>query len=248
MSTTTVTRSTDVPASTNLSIRRASERGLAEYGWLASRHTFSFGDYFDPKWQGFRNLRVINDDHVAAGQGFGTHAHRNMEIISYVLEGKLEHKDSMGTGSVLVPGDVQRMSAGTGVRHSELNGDKEAPVHFLQIWLQPAKAEIEPGYEEKRVTTAEKQGKLKVLASPTGREGGLTVHADATMLGGVFSRGEHAVHEVKPGRHAWIHVARGTIKVGGHRLSDGDAAFTSDAGSIVIEGEGDGEVLVFDLA
>lgn len=248
MNTATATSTSTTTATPKLTLRRSSERGLAEHGWLASRHTFSFAGYFDPRWQGFRNLLVINDDRVAGGQGFGTHGHRDMEIISYVLEGKLEHKDSMGTGSVIVPGDVQRMSAGTGVRHSEFNGDKATPVHFLQIWIEPSKAGIAPSYEEKRFTTEDKQGKLKVLASPDGASGSLTVHADATMYGGVFATGERAVHEVKPGRHAWIHVAKGTVVVGGEKLSDGDAAFTSEPGAITIEGDGMGEVLVFDLA
>ena len=231
-----------------LSLRRAGERGVADHGWLRSNHTFSFGGYFDPRWQGFRNLLVINDDHVAPGEGFPTHGHRDMEIVSYVLEGQLEHKDSMGTGSVIVPGDVQRMSAGTGVRHSEYNASQEEDVHFLQIWIQPAKAGNAPGYEQKTFSPADKQGKLAILASPEGQGGGITIHADATMYGGVFATGERAVHTVKPGRHAWVHVARGTVKVGGTKLSAGDAAFTSDAGPIVVEGDGNGEVLVFDLA
>jgi redox-sensitive bicupin YhaK (pirin superfamily) len=199
---------------------------------------------------GFRNLRVINDDRVAEGGGFPTHPHRDMEIVSYVLEGALEHKDSIGTGSVIRPGDVQRMSAGTGVRHSEFNASKSEPVHFLQIWVEPAERGIAPGYEQKTFGAADKKGRLVLVASPDGREGSVTIHADATIRAGLLGAGDRAVHEVAPGRHAWIHVAKGTVTIGGERLEAGDAAFTSEQGTIALEGGGgeDGEVLVFDLA
>jgi quercetin 2,3-dioxygenase len=233
-----------------LGFRRAGERGDANHGWLHSRHTFSFADYHDPSWMGFRNLRVINDDRVDAGQGFPPHPHRDMEIVSYVLEGALEHKDSMGTGSVIRPGDVQRMSAGTGVRHSEYNGSKSEPVHFLQIWMLPREPGIAPGYEQKTFSVADKQGKLRLVASPDGREGSITVHADASIHAGLFGHGERASFELKPGRHAWVHVAKGSIVVNGERLVAGDAAYTrnGDGGTLNVEGDESGEVLVFDLA
>jgi redox-sensitive bicupin YhaK (pirin superfamily) len=237
-----------VPSQPKLSFRRADERGVANHGWLRSRHTFSFASYYEPRWQGFQNLLVINEDRVEEGAGFPTHPHRDMEIVSYVLEGALEHKDSIGTGSVIRPGDVQRMSAGTGVRHSEYNASKTEPVHFLQIWLQPRESGLEPGYEQKTFADVEKQGRLRVVASPDGRDGSITIHADAELHAGLFADGERATFEVKPGRHAWIHVAKGTVRVGGERLVAGDAAYTSEAGSITIEAAGIGEVLVFDLA
>lgn len=233
-----------------LQFRRAGERGVANHGWLRSFHTFSFADYYDPEWPGFRNLLVINDDRVDPGEGFPTHPHRDMEIVSYVLEGALEHKDSMGTGSVIRPGDVQRMSAGTGVRHSEFNASREELVHFLQIWIHPKERGMKPGYEQKTFAAEEKRGKLRVVASPDGRDGSITIHSDASILAGLFKKGERATFEVTPGRTTWIHVAKGTAKVGGERLVAGDAAYTIEPGTIVVEGDGDGdgEVLVFDLA
>ncbi len=233
----------------SLEVRAAGDRGLADHGWLRSRHTFSFASYYDPAWMGFSNLRVINDDRVDAGEGFPTHPHRDMEIVSYVLEGALEHKDSMGTGSVIRPGDVQRMSAGTGVRHSEYNGSREEPVHFLQIWLLPHTQGMAPGYEQKAFTEADKRGKLTLVASRDGRGGSLTVHSDVSLYAGLFADGERASFEVSPGRRAWLHVARGTVKVGGRRLEAGDATFTTDdrGGAIVVEGDGAGEVLLFEL-
>jgi redox-sensitive bicupin YhaK (pirin superfamily) len=199
---------------------------------------------------GFRNLRVINDDRVDPGQGFPPHPHRDMEIVSYVLEGALEHKDSMGTGSVIRPGDVQRMSAGTGVRHSEYNASRDELVHFLQIWILPEKGSIAPGYEQKTYTVADKRGKLALVASKDGRAGSVTIHANAAIHAGIFGTGERATFEVEPGRYAWLHVAKGTVLVGGKRLEAGDAVYSTDAGggSIVIEGDGTGEVLLFDLA
>jgi redox-sensitive bicupin YhaK (pirin superfamily) len=238
------------PSGASLGLRRAGERGVAEHGWLRSRHTFSFGGYHDPAWMGFRNLLVINDDRVDPAEGFPTHPHRDMEILSYVLEGALAHKDSMGTGSVIRPGDVQRMSAGTGVRHSEFNASRDDLVHFLQIWISPSEASIAPAYEQKTFSEADKKGKLVLVASRDGRGGSVTIHADAAIHAGIFASGERATFEVNPGRHAWIHVARGSVRVGGERLVAGDAAYTKDdrGGALSIEGDGSGEVLVFDLA
>jgi redox-sensitive bicupin YhaK (pirin superfamily) len=231
-----------------MTIRRASDRGHAEHGWLDSYHTFSFADYHDPKHMGFRSLRVINEDRVQAGQGFGTHGHRDMEIISYVLEGALAHKDSIGTGSVIKPGDVQRMSAGTGVRHSEFNASKTEGVHFLQIWIQPDKAGYAPSYEEKTFTPEEKRGRLRLVASPDGREGSVTIHQDASLLVGLFEQGEETSFELPAGRHAWIHVAKGIARVNGEVLHAGDAAAIDTAGTIAIGGQESAEVLVFSLA
>jgi redox-sensitive bicupin YhaK (pirin superfamily) len=231
-----------------ITIRNANERGHANHGWLDSHHTFSFADYYDPKHMGFRSLRVVNDDRVAPGQGFGAHPHRDMEILSYVLDGALEHKDSMGTGSVIRPGDVQRMSAGTGVRHSEFNASKTEPVHFLQIWIQPAKTGIAPGYEQKTFGTAEKQGRLRLVASPDGRDGSVTIHADALLYAGLFGAGESATVALAPGRSSWVHVARGKVRVNGKELGEGDAAGITGEGEVRVEGVDGAEVLVFDLA
>jgi redox-sensitive bicupin YhaK (pirin superfamily) len=233
---------------TTMKIRRAGERGKADHGWLKSFHTFSFADYHDPAHMGFRTLRVINDDRVAAGKGFGAHGHRDMEILSYVLEGALEHKDSMGTGSVIKPGDVQRMTAGTGVTHSEQNASKSEPVHFLQIWILPEARNIAPGYEQKNFRAEEKRGTLRLVASHDGREGSVTVHQDLSLYAGLFDEGERASFEVKAGRGAWVHVADGTVELGGTRLVAGDAAQIDDAGTYEIVGKDKGEVLVFDLA
>jgi quercetin 2,3-dioxygenase len=228
-------------------VRPAGERGHADHGWLNSRHSFSFSDYYDPAHMGFRILRVLNDDRVAPGQGFGTHPHRDMEIVSYVLEGALEHRDSIGTGSVIVPGDVQRMSAGTGVRHSEFNGSKTDPVHFLQIWLLPAENGIAPGYEQKAFTAEDKRGRLRVVATPDGRDGSVTIHADAVIYAGLFGSGERAELALPRGRHAWVHVARGKARVNGRDLGEGDGAALSQETAVVVEGIEDAEVLVFDL-
>jgi quercetin 2,3-dioxygenase len=229
-------------------IRPAGERGHAEHGWLDSHHTFSFADYYDPKHMGFRNLRVINEDRVEAGKGFGRHSHRDMEIISYVLEGALEHSDSMGTGSVIRPGDVQKMSAGKGVAHSEYNGSKQEPVHFLQIWLQPDKAGLEPSYEQKAFAAEEKQGRLRVVASPDGRDGSLSINTDTIVHAGLFGAGESSDLTLAAGRNAYVHVARGKVKVNGRELSAGDGAALEEEQSLRIEGVEGGEVLVFDLA
>jgi redox-sensitive bicupin YhaK (pirin superfamily) len=230
-----------------ITLRPADERGHAQHGWLDSRHTFSFADYYDPNHMGFRSLRVINEDRVAPGRGFGAHPHRDMEIITYVLEGGLEHKDSMGTGSVIHPGDVQRMSAGTGVLHSEYNTSKRDVVHFLQIWILPTARGIAPSYEQKRFSPEDKRGRLRVVASPDGRDGSVKVHSGATLYAGLFEAGEQAELRLAPGRHAWVHVARGTVRVGEHTLHSGDGAAVSDEEAVRIEGVDAGEVLVFDL-
>jgi len=231
-----------------LTLRPATARGLADHGWLVSRHTFSFADYYDPAHMGFRSLRVINEDRVAPDRGFGTHGHRDMEIVSYVLEGQLGHKDSIGTGSVIRPGDVQRMSAGTGVRHSEMNPSKAEPVHFLQIWLMPSKAGIAPSYEQKTFSEADKRGRLKLVASSDGRDGSVTIHTDASLYAGLFGPGESAELELAPGRHAWVQVARGDIEVNGQKLVEGDGAALSEETRLSLRNGTDSEVLVFDLA
>lgn len=230
-----------------ITVRPAEQRGHAQHGWLDSHHTFSFAAYHDPKHMGFRSLRVINDDRVDAGKGFGTHSHANMEIISYVLEGALEHRDSMGTGSVIRPGDVQRMSAGTGVAHSEFNSSKTDPVHFLQIWLLPRAQGIKPSYEQKSFADSEKRGRLRVVASPDAREGSLSLHADAIVYAGLFDKDERAELELAPARHAWVHVARGNVRLNGRELAEGDGAAISDERTVQLEGLTGGEVIVFDL-
>ncbi len=233
-----------------MDIRRANERGHAAHGWLDSHHTFSFADYYDPKHMGFRALRVINDDRVEAGRGFGRHPHRDMEIISYVLEGQLAHEDSMGTGSVIRPGDVQRMSAGTGVTHSENNPSKEEGVHFLQIWLVPDQTGIEPSYEQKTFSEEEKRGKLKLVASPTGAEGSVSIHTNAKLYAGLFKAGEKSELALDKNRHTWVHVAKGEVIVNGSVLKAGDGAALSSETRLLVEGSNgsEGEVLVFDLA
>jgi quercetin 2,3-dioxygenase len=231
-----------------MTIRKASERGHADHGWLDSHHTFSFADYYDEKHMGFRGLRVINDDRVAAGQGFGTHPHRDMEIISYVLEGALAHKDSMGTGETIRPGDVQRMSAGTGVLHSEFNASKKDEVHFLQIWILPAKRNVLPSYEQKTFTDADKRGKLALVASSDGSAGSVTISADARVYAGIFDKGNTAEVPITAGRGAWVHVARGKVRVNGQELGEGDGVAIENEGLIRIEGVDEGEVLAFDLA
>jgi len=230
-----------------MNIRRANDRGYADHGWLRSFHTFSFAGYYDEAHMGFGPLRVINEDRVAAGQGFGKHSHRDMEILSYVLDGALEHKDSIGTGSVIRPGDVQRMSAGTGVAHSEFNASKTEGVHFLQIWIMPDRAGHAPGYEQKAFSTEERQGKLRLVASPDGRDGSLTIHQDATLRAGLLAAGETATYALPAGRRAYVHVARGTVTLNGERLVAGDAAAIEESGELVLTGVDAGEVLLFDL-
>jgi quercetin 2,3-dioxygenase len=230
-------------------VRRPSEaRGLGDHGWLKSRHTFSFADYYDPDNMGFRNLRVINEDRVAPAQGFGTHGHRDMEIISYVLEGELAHKDNVGNASVIRPGDVQRMSAGTGVLHSERNPSPSQPVHFFQIWLMPARKGITPGYEQKTFDDSEKRGRLRLVGARDGRDGAITVHADADLYAGLLASGESATLDLQPGRHAWVQVARGAVTVNGQLLAEGDGAAVSDETALHVTASKDAEVLVFDLA
>jgi len=228
-------------------IRRSNERGYADHGWLKSFHSFSFADYFDPEHVEFGPLRVINEDRVAPGQGFGTHGHRDMEIISYVLDGELAHKDSMGNGSTIRPGDVQRMSAGRGVLHSEFNPSTRNPVHFLQIWIQPDAQRIEPSYEEKRFGTEEKRGRLRLIASPDRDQGSVLIHQDAHVYAGLFTDSESAVLEVKPGRRIYVHVARGSITANDTKLAAGDALMATDTTSLKLKDGADAEVIVFDL-
>ena len=228
-------------------IRRSNERGLADHGWLKSFHTFSFADYYDARHMGFGPLRVINEDRVQPGAGFGTHGHRDMEIISYVLDGELAHKDSMGNGSVIRPGDVQRMSAGSGVRHSEFNGSQQRPVHFLQIWIEPKARGIEPGYEEKNFTAEDKQGRLRLIASPDRAEGSVLIHQDARVYAGLFSGTQRAQLPLAAQRQAYVHVARGSITANGAQLDTGDALEVTQTDSLVLENGRDAEVLVFDL-
>ena len=230
-----------------ITIRPAKERGHAQHGWLDSHHTFSFADYYDPRHMGFRTLRVINDDRVAPGQGFGAHSHKDMEIISYVLEGALAHKDSMGTGEVIRPGDVQRMSAGRGVTHSEFNASDSEPVHFLQIWIQPSQRGVPPSYEQKSFPASERQGRLRVVAAPDGREGSVSIHADAVVHAALLDAGERAELPLSPDRHAWVHVARGQVKVNGQLLGEGDGAAFSSEERVQLEGVAGAEVLLFDL-
>ncbi len=238
-----------------LTLRKSADRGYADHGWLKSFHSFSFADYHDPQHMGVGNLRVINEDRIAPGTGFGTHGHRDMEIISYVLEGALEHKDSMGNGAaggahagVIEPGDVQRMSAGTGVRHSEFNHDAARTTHFLQIWILPSQAGIAPGYEQKRFEPASKRGRLALVASPDGREGSVTIHADASIRAGLFDGNERAELALDPARKAYVHLVRGRLSVNGQVLNGGDALTVEREAGLVLEAGVDAEVLVFDLA
>lgn len=232
-----------------ITIRPAQARGAANFGWLDSRHTFSFGNYYDPNHMGFATLRVINEDKVTPGNGFGTHGHRDMEIISYVLEGALEHKDSLGTGSIIRPGDVQRMSAGTGIRHSEFNASKTEPVHFLQIWILPEQQGIEPGYEQKSFTAEEKRSQWRLVGSRQGREGSITIHQDVDLYTTLLQAGEVVNHSLRTGRVAWLQVARGAVKVNDRLLSAGDGAAISQEQHLTLEGiANDADVLLFDMA
>jgi len=232
-----------------LTLRRAEDRGRASLGWLDSKHSFSFGHYYDPDHMGFGPLRVINDDRVAPGGGFPTHPHSNMEIISYVLEGALEHKDSLGTGSVIRPGDVQRMSAGTGIRHSEFNASTTEPVHFLQIWIIPEKMGLRPGYEQKSFGSEEKRGRFRLVGSRDGRDGSVTIHRDVDLLASVLDAGESATHVLGAGRIAWVQAARGSVDLNGHRLAAGDGAAIEVATTITVTGASkDAEILLFDMA
>jgi quercetin 2,3-dioxygenase len=230
-----------------MELRKADQRGRGEHGWLSSRHTFSFANYYDPKQIGFSDLLVINDDRVAPARGFGKHPHRDMEIFSYVLEGALEHKDSMGTGSVIVPGDVQLMSAGTGVTHSEFNHSPAEPVHFLQIWIAPNEMGAQPRYQQKHLADAEKRGKLRLILSPDGADDSLLLRQDARVYAGRFDGAETATLELAAQRYAYVHVARGSVSVNGVALAEGDGARIRDERTLSFSQGQDAEVLVFDL-
>lgn len=231
-----------------IQIRRSAERGHANHGWLDSYHSFSFADYYDEDHMQFGPLRVINEDRIAPGQGFGTHSHRDMEIVTYMLDGSLAHRDSMGNGSAIRPGDIQRMSAGTGVTHSEFNASKEAPAHLLQIWILPKRRGDAPGYEEKRFDDADKRGRLRVVASPDGRDGSVTLHADASIYAGLIDGAEQVGFAVPGGRRVYVHVARGALTVNGEALAAGDAAMITSADRVSLEKGDAAEVLLFDLA
>ena len=231
-----------------INIRRAAERGTANFGWLDSRHTFSFGEYYDPKHMGFGPLRVINEDRVRPGAGFGTHGHQDMEIISYVLEGALEHKDSIGTGSVIRPGDVQIMSAGTGIRHSEFNHSVTEPVHFLQIWIVPNREGVAPRYDQRTFPDADKRNRLRLVGSSDGRDGSIVIYQDVELFATLLDGGEHVTHAWRPGRKGWLQVARGTVVMNGHELDTGDGAALEREPALTVTAKVAGtEILVFDL-
>ena len=231
-----------------INIRRSEERGGGDYGWLNTRHSFSFDRYHDPRFMGFRSLRVINEDVVAPGGGFPSHPHRDMEIITYVLEGALEHKDSLGTGSIIRPGDSQRMSAGRGIQHSEGNPSNTEAVHFLQIWITPDQQGHQPGYEQKTFPGAQKQGQLRLLASPDGADGSVTIHQDARLYVARLSPGQVVTHTLAKGRYAWLQVAKGAVELNGDLLKHGDGAAVSEEKMLTIRGSEDAEILLFDLA
>ena len=231
-----------------LQIRKSAERGFADHGWLKSFHSFSFAGYQDPAQMGFGSLRVINEDRILPGTGFGTHGHRDMEIISYVLEGALAHEDNMGNGSTMVPGDVQRMSAGNGVQHSEFNHASDGTTHFLQIWIEPSVTGIRPSYEQKHFDSASKRGRLRLVASGDAREGSVLIHQDASIYAGLFDGDERASHKLAPGRQAYVQMARGELTVGGQRIEAGDALKAADVAEIVLEKGEQAEVILFDLA
>ncbi len=230
-----------------ITLRKAEDRGHADHGWLDSHHSFSFADYYDPEHMGFGPLRVINEDRVRPGMGFGTHGHKDMEILTYVLEGQLEHNDNMGNGSIIAPGDVQRMSAGRGVLHSEYNPSRTLPVHFLQIWIQPSVVGVDPGYEQRRFAPDDLRGQLRVIASADGRESSVTIHQDATVYAALLDGAEAARHELEPGRRAYAHVARGRLHVNGIALAAGDAARITDAPTVSLDHGKSAEILLFDL-
>ena len=231
-----------------ITVRRSNERGHFDHGWLNTYHTFSFDQYYDPRHMGFRNLRVINEDFVAAGRGFPKHGHRDMEIITYILEGALKHEDSMGNGSVIRPGDVQRMTAGTGVRHSEQNASDQERVHLLQIWILPHTVGLEPGYEQKAFSEDERRGQLRLIASEDGRQGSVLVHQDVSLLASVLPAGEEVEHAMDQARYAWIQVARGSVEVNGEKAEHGDGVMVAGESSLRIRAQQDAEVLLFDLA
>ncbi len=229
-----------------MTLRRAKERGHAEHGWLDTYHTFSFADYYDPQWVGYRSLRVINDDLVMPGQGFGTHPHRDMEIITYILSGSLEHKDSMGNGRVIRTGDVQYMAAGTGVQHSEFNPSKDEAVHLLQIWIQPDTKGVKPRYAEKSFANTT-PGKLNLVTSKSGRDGSIAIHQDADLWLAKLDSGNRVTHKLAPGRNAWVHVAEGEVSLNGKKLSGGDAAAVGEEGALELTASKPSQVLLFDL-
>lgn len=231
-----------------LTIRRSQDRGQADHGWLKSQHSFSFAGYYDPAWLGWGNLLVINEDRIAPGTGFGAHSHRDMEIVSYVLSGELAHRDDMGNGTTIPPGDVQRMSAGRGVRHSEFNHAADRQTHFFQIWIEPNRKGIDPGYEQKTFADADKRGRLCLVASPDGAEGSVTIHADASIRAGLFDGNEAATLALDPARKAYVHLVRGRLTVNGEALAGGDAALIANEGLLTLSDGTDAEVLVFDLA
>jgi redox-sensitive bicupin YhaK (pirin superfamily) len=231
-----------------INIRHSEERGGGNHGWLKTHHTFSFDQFYDPRWMGFRSLRVINEDWVAGGQGFPAHPHRDMEIITYILEGGIEHKDSLGTSSIIRPGDGQRMSAGRGIRHSEINPSPTEAAHLLQIWIMPDKTGHEPSYEQKTFPEEEKRGKLRLIASPDGKDGSVTIHQDAKLYVSLLSPGQEVKHDLGKGRHAWLQIARGSVELNGQKLVQGDGAAISEEKALSIKGAEDAEVLLFDLA
>jgi redox-sensitive bicupin YhaK (pirin superfamily) len=231
-----------------LKLRKSQDRGYADHGWLKSHHSFSFAGYYDPAHMGWGNLRVINEDRIAPGTGFGTHGHRDMEIISYVLSGELAHRDNMGNGTAIPPGDVQRMSAGRGVMHSEFNHAPDETTHFFQIWIEPSETGIAPGYEQKTFATAEKRGRLRLVASPDGGDGSVTLHADASLYAGLLDGDESITLALDPARKAYVHLVRGIVQVNGQPLQAGDAALLKDETVLTLSGGHDAEVLVFDLA
>ncbi|HJZ86100.1 MAG TPA: pirin family protein [Polyangia bacterium] len=230
-----------------LTIRPAAQRGHSNHGWLLSYHTFSFSDYHEPEHMGFRTLRVINEDRVAPGEGFPPHHHRDMEIVSYVLAGALEHRDSMGNGSVIRPGDVQRMSAGTGVQHSEYNASKTEPVHFLQIWILPEQSRIQPGYEQKHFAAEERRGRWRLIVAPDGAEGSVRAHQDARLYASLLGAGQELGHRFEPGRAGWLQVARGSVRMGEHELRPGDGVAITGQPDLTLTGLRDAELLLFDL-
>ena len=231
-----------------ITLRRSSERGHFDHGWLNTYHSFSFDQYYDPRYMGFRQLRVINEDFVAAGRGFPTHGHSDMEIITYILEGALQHEDSMGNGSIIRPGDVQRMTAGTGVRHSEKNASQDERVHLLQIWILPETLGLEPGYEQKAFSDDERRGRLRLIASNDGRDGSVTVHQDVSVFASILAAGESVRYDMDQTRYGWIQVARGSIVVNGQSAEQGDGAIAMGESSLEIRADQSAEVLLFDLA
>ena len=231
-----------------ITIRKAAERGHFNFGWLDTYHTFSFDQYYDPSHMSFRSLRVINEDRVAPGRGFPTHSHRDMEIITYILDGELKHQDSMGNGSVIRPGDVQRMTAGTGVSHSEANPSREQPVHLLQIWIMPNTRGLTPGYEQKAFSEEERHGKLRLVASPDGSDGSVRINQDTRLYASILDKGQEVNHSLGQDRHAWLQVARGAVTVNGHRLDQGDGAAVSGESTVNVSGIDKSEILLFDLA